>query len=468
MESLGLKIVKLLGGEENIVSITHCATRLRPELKDHSLVDSKKLDDLSGVMGVVSTDSSVQIIIGTNVGEIYEDILNNTDLNREKAVDKVHREDVKEDKNNTSKLRNYFNRFIEVVVSIFSPLLPLFAGSGLLRGFTILATQIGILDPDSSTNLILTLAGTAVFYFLPILVAITTAKKFKTSPYLAVAIMGALIMPDFLSLVGESGTSSITFLGLQAPLFDYTGQVIPAIATIWIQSKMEHFMKAKLPSSLHMVIIPTVLLLLLVPLVAVVIGPVGNYISIWAANGVNYILSLNSVISGAIIGGIWNILILLGVHWAPNTTVVIPNIALTGESSIIAYAANANFGMAGAALAVFIRSKNKSLRNFSITSITTVFLSGIVEPAIYGLGVKLKTPLIAGCAGAAIGGAFIGLFNVVGYAFVFGGITTIPAFAGPTLWAYVTGLIISFVTALIITLLIGFKDPIEEQLEGED
>jgi PTS system beta-glucosides-specific IIC component len=196
----------------------------------------------------------------------------------------------------------------------------------------------------------------------------------------------------------------------------------------------------------------------------VAVGPIGNYLSIWSAQGVEYILSLNSIISGAIIGGIWNILIMFGVHWAPNTTIVIPNIALTGESAIIAYAANANFGMAGAALAVYFRTKSKSLKSYSITSIVSVFLSGIVEPAIYGLGVNLKTPLVAGCIGAALGGAFMGAFNVVGYAFVFGGITTIPAFAGPGLWAYVVGLAISFAAGLLITLALGFNEPEELEL----
>lgn len=458
MESLAKKLVMLLGGEDNIQTITHCATRLRTELKDKDVVDSSKIKETKGVMGVVDTDSTFQIIIGTNVGEVYDEIINLTELKDREKVNITNEEDIKEEKKEKHSFKRWFNQFLEIVVSIFTPLLPLFAGAGLLRGFTILAVEMGILNEDSTTNLMLTLAATSVFHFLPLLVAITAARRFQTSPYIALAVMGALIMPDFLALV-EGSSESIGFMGLPVPIFDYSGQIIPAILTVWVQSKMEHFMKNKLPHSLHMVVIPTVLLLLLVPIVAVVFGPIGNYLSILSANSIDFVISSNSVISGAVIGGIWNILIMFGVHWAPNTTVVIPNIASTGQSSIIAYAANANFAMAGAAFAVFLRSKNKALKSFSITSIVAVFLSGIVEPAIYGIGVKLKTPLIAGCVGAAIGGAFMGVFNVVGYAFVFGGLTTIPAFAGPTLWAYVVGLVISFVSALILTLILGFKDP---------
>ena len=204
------------------------------------------------------------------------------------------------------------------------------------------------------------------------------------------------------------------------------------------------FHEKTIPNSLHMILIPTVLLFVLVPVTASIFGPLGNYISIGIAGFVNYLAGINQIITGAITGGIWNILIMFGVHWAPNTMVIIPEIASTGHSPFIAYGATANFGMAGAAFAVFLRSKNTKLRNFSLTAITSVFLSGIVEPAIYGLGVKFKTPLIAGCLGAAMGGAFMGAFNVIGNAFVFGGLTTIPAFAGPTLWAYIVGLVIAF------------------------
>ncbi|WP_125567870.1 PTS transporter subunit EIIC [Companilactobacillus insicii] len=449
-DELAKKLLSLMGGKDNIISMTHCATRLRPTIENREIVNVKEIDNLDGVTGVVNKDAGLQIVIGTNVGDIYDAFM--------KIWQPKEKETVNNDSSKTNK-HSLLNSFVELVVSIFSPLLPVLAGSGLLRGFTILANEIGWLPEKSTTNLVLTLAATSVFYFLPLMVAITTARRFKTSPYIAVAILGALIMPDFINLIKGDGGNMVTFMGLSIPVFNYTSQVIPAILTTWIQSVMEHFMKKRLPSSLHMVVIPTVLLLILVPFTAGIVGPLGNYISIGIANGVNYLLNINQVVTGALIGGIWNVLIMFGVHWAPNTMVVIPEIAKTGKSAIIAYAANANFGMAGAAFAIFLRSKNRKLQNFSLTAITSVLLSGIVEPAIYGLGVKYKTPLVTGCIGAALGGAFMGIFGVTGNAFVFGGLTTIPAFAGPTLWAYVVGLAISFIAGLILTLVIGIKDP---------
>lgn len=457
--NLGKDLLKEMGGEDNIAKITHCATRLRPSFKDIKKVDVDAIKKQKGVVGVVDNPTSFQIVIGTNVGDVYDQIMDNSNLQREAALD-IH-----EDDSNIGEAKDkkgWFNAFVEMVVAIFSPLLPLLAGSGLLRGFTILATQIGILDTKSATNTILTSAATAVFTFLPLLVAYTSAKRFNTNPYVAVAVMGALIMPAFQALMaGHTGTV-IHFMGIPMPIYNYTSQVIPAIVTTWVQSVLEHWMKKRIPSSLHMIVIPTVLLFLLVPLAAGLIGPLGMNLSIWMAGAVKALMSINTIISGAIIGGIWNILIMFGIHWAPNTMVVIPEIAKTGHSSIIAYAANANFGMAGAALAIFFKTRNKTLKSFSMSAIASVMFSGIVEPAIYGLGVKYRTPLVTGCIGAAIGGAFMGIFKVTGSAFVFGGITTIPAFAGPTMWAYVAGLFISFIASFIIQMFVGIDETQED------
>lgn len=456
-ESLANQLLSLMGGADNIVSVTHCATRLRPTFKDRALVEKEKIEALDGVAGIVDKDSGFQVVIGLNVNEVYDAFMKVWKSNGSTIIDG----NMVDNRSKENK-RHWFNEFIALVVSIFSPLLPLLAGAGLLRGFTILANELGWLSTDSTTNLILTLAATSVFYFLPLLVAITTAKRFDTSPYIAVAVLGALIMPDFINLVQGDGGNMIKFLGISIPVFNYTSQIIPAILATWIQAKMEHYMKYKLPNSLHMIVIPTVLLVILVPITAGIFGPMGNYLSIGIANFVYWLASINQIVTGAIIGGIWNILIMFGVHWAPNTMVIIPEIASTGTSAFIAYGANANFGMAGAAFAIFLLSRNQELKNFSLTAITSVFLSGIVEPAIYGLGVRFKSPLVAGCLGAALGGAFMGAFNVVGNAFVFGGLTTIPAFAGPTLWAYVIGLAISFFGGMLLTFMFGIKDPSAE------
>lgn len=461
MNSLGKKILDLMGGENNIIKLTYCATRLRPTFKSYDLVKVDEIKKLDGVVGVVDDKNRFQIIIGTNVESIYNQIIDNSNINSEKKVDILIEDDLKLEESK----QGILDRFISFVVSVFRPLLPLFAGSGLIRGFTILAIELGILERGSTTDIILTSAATSVFSILSILVAMSTAKQLKCSMPIAAAIMAAVSMPGFLNLMNGNPGTVVSLFGLPVPVFEYSGQVIPPILLVFAQSKIENKLKKVLPSSLHLVAIPTILIITMIPLLTVVIGPVGNYISIGIAKFVELITSWNNIITGAIVGGIWNILIMFGVHWAPNTTVIIPQISTTGSSPLIAYGATANFGMAGAAFAIFLKSKDKKLKNFSVSSIMSVFLSGIVEPAIYGLGVPFKTPLIAGCLGAAMGGAFMGAFNVVGYAFVFGGLTTIPAFAGPTLWAYCVGLAIAFFGGMILTLLLGWKE--ENKVKGE-
>lgn len=452
-KKLAKQILDLVGGSDNIVSVTHCATRLRPKFKNMSTVDVDALSNLKGVTGIVNNDSGFQIIIGVSVDKVYDEFV---ELMKESSPSQS-REDNAESQSGGKK--NWLNEFVAMVVAIFSPLLPVLAGTGLIKGLTILATEIGFLAETSTTHEFLYTMTNSVFYFFPILVAVTAAKRFKASPYIAAVVMGVFLLPDFMGYVEGDGGNFVTFFGIGAPVFNYTSQVLPAIIATWIQSKFEHVMEDKIPASLHLVLIPTVLIFVMSLITLYIVGPVGNYISIGVAQVVNWLANINPIITGAVIGGIWNILIMFGVHWAPNTMVIIPEIAKKGFSPFIAYGANANFGMAGAALTVFLKSKNKDLKNFSLSAIASVMLSGIVEPCIYGLGVKYKTPLIAGCLGAAMGGAFMGAFGVTGNAFVFGGLTTIPAFAGATLWAYVLGIAISFVAGAILTFVIGVKDP---------
>ncbi|MDD3746792.1 MAG: beta-glucoside-specific PTS transporter subunit IIABC [Anaerostipes sp.] len=444
MKNLGKQILELVGGEGNIKSITHCATRLRFQFFDKSKVDIERLKENKTIVGVVNAEQ-FQIIIGIHVRDVYLELTKQTGL----GVKQIKQE------NGTKKKIGAI--FLDAIVSIFSPLLPVLAGSGILRGLVILASQIGILSEQSGTYIILTAASTAVFTFLPILLAVTTSRKFKASMYISILIMGALLMPNFQALMTDGVGTIVHFMGIPVLMVQYTGSVIPAICAIFVQSKIEKRLKIIIPQSLHLILIPAISLFLMVPLTAIVFGPVGVGLGVGIAKVVKLILNLNGWISGAFISGIWNILIMFGIHWAVNTTIVIPNIALTGHSRIIALAAGANFGMAGACLGVWIKTKDKELKGYTISAIMSIFLSGIVEPALYGVGLKYKRPLITGIIASALGGAVMGGMGVVGYAFVFGGITTIPAFMGPKILWYVVGLLTSFVMGTVLTVLFGFE-----------
>lgn len=453
---LAQKIVRDVGGIDNVSFVTHCATRLRFSIKDKGLVNSNNLQQLPGVVGEQWSGNQCQVVMGLEVGDVYKQLTKlwpeNTEVLKEddSSLDKL-----KKTKTKSSGL----DAFVALVVSIFQPLLPALAGSGLIRGLAILAVNIGWLTSDSTTYQMIYLMTSSIFYFLPLAVAFTTAKRFDTSPIMALVVVGTLLLPDFTELVTGNGGNTISVFGLPIAVFNYSSSVLAPIISVWVLSLFDHWLRKRLPHALDLSITPMITIFILSLITIGIIGPLSEYISIALANFVDWLTSINQAVTGAVVGGIWNILIMFGVHWAPNTIVIIPQIASEGKSSLIAYGANANFGMAGAAFAVFLKTRNQELKNFSLSAMVSVFLSGIVEPAIYGIGVKYHSPLIAGCIGAACGGAFMGIFKTVGYSFVFGGLTTIPAFAGPTLGSYIAGIAISFFVGMLLTLLLGIKNP---------
>ncbi|WP_311407673.1 beta-glucoside-specific PTS transporter subunit IIABC [Liquorilactobacillus uvarum] len=448
---LGKKILALVGGENNIQGISHCATRLRMLLKDDQIASKNKgiIEDLNGVISVVENGGQFQVIIGPAVTNVYDQLLDGTKLNQESAQDDEH------EKNKNGLISS----FLDIVAGIFTPLLPLLAGSGVLRGIVLLLSQVGWLSESSGTYHILTAASTAVFYFLPILLAITSAEKFKVNKYVAAAVMGALIMPEFTQIMGNNGNGVIThFLGIPIVTMAYTSTVIPAILSIWCLSYVERYLKKYIPESLQLLFVPLASLFIMVPLTAGAFGPFGVYLGEWISNGINILMNSNGWIAGAIVGGAWNLFVIFGLQWAVNP-VMIQNISKLGYDSIVPLTAAANFGMAGATLGTFFRTKDTKMKAYSISALLSIFFAGITEPAIYGIGVKYKKPLIGAVVGGAVGGAFIGGLHVKAFAFVFGGLTTLPAFVGSTFVSYVLGLIICFAVALIVTLVIGIDEP---------
>ena len=395
-ESLGKIILKLVGGEKNVKSVSRCATRLRFTLKDQTIVQEKNIEDLDGVISIVKTGGQFQVVIGTKVESVYKDVVSGSSFENDFSKDKK------------MKNKNILSLFMEIVSSLFTPLLPLLAGSGLLRGCVLLCTQVGFLSEESSTYHILTAASMAVFYLLPILLAYTSAKKFNCSIFISVAIMGALISPEFTNLMGNIGNGVVTqFLGIPIVLMNYTYTVIPAILSIYVYSHLEVQLKKFIPETIQLCFVPLFGLLIMVPLTAGIIGPLGVYLGNGISYIVNTLINFNSWIAGAVVGGFWNILVIFGIHWAVNP-VMIQNISTMGYDYIVPFTAATNFGMAGATFGTFLRLKNQKMKQFSMSALLSIFFAGITEPAIYGVGLKYKKPIIAAFIGGALGGAFMG------------------------------------------------------------
>ncbi|MBO0482615.1 PTS transporter subunit EIIC [Candidatus Enterococcus courvalinii] len=434
-----------LGGKNNIESITPCATRLRIQLKKQPTAESKEIiQQIPDVKYFILLDKYAEVIMEQGLNETYEALSQQLDQSA------------------TKEKLNPIEKLFGLISEIFTPIIPLFAGSGILKGLVVLATTLGWLSETSGTYHILAAASNAVFYFLPIFLAFSAAKTFKVNGYIAGVIAAALIEPNLTSLLTNGGKASTDFLGIPVVLMQYTSTVMPAILGIFFYSFVEKFLKKYIRESMQLVFVPLLSLVITVPLTLMVFGPAGVYLGEGLAAVITWMMDINGPISGAIIAGGWNILVIFGIQWAVNP-VMISNISSFGFDRIVPLTGAANFGMAGAALGVFLKSKQSRTRSISGSAFASILLAGVTEPTVYGIAIPLKKPFVAACIGAAAGGAVMGFAKVKAIAFVFGSLTTLPAFISSTFWWYVIGLAVSLVVAMITTLVSGFDETLMPQ-----
>lgn len=445
------EILERIGGPDNVANMTHCATRLRITVRDNGLIQDDKVREIDGVVNTLNKVGQYQILIGTDVPKLYDEF--------EELVkgDGESVETSSEDNNNESIISKVFS----AISAIFAPLLPALAGSGILRGLLILAEQIGLVSKDSGTYAILNVASMSVFYFLPVLLAFTSARRFGASPYLSALIGAALLNPDYIALMGDTGNgATTTFLNIPVVLMGYNATVVPIILSIWAYSYLYKFLDKKIPETLKLVVIPLISLLVMVPLTIMVIGPIGVYSGEGVASLVNWLIERSSILTGILIGGGWSILVSLGIHWAVNP-IMINNVSTYGFDYIVPYTFACNFAVIGVTIGVYLKAKNKKLKNFAASGFITIALSAIIEPVLFGLLIKNKKLFLAQIIGGAVGGAYLGLMKVVTSAFVFGSVTTFPAFVSEKEMNFLNamiGLVISLVIGAILAYAFTKKD----------
>lgn len=449
-KDLAKHILDNVGGENNIDSYSHCATRLRFNLKDESIANTEELQNTEGIVSVLKSGGQYQVIVGSGVSDVYNEMSKLTS-------DQIEEGNVEPEVSGKKKKSNFFT----AISAIFSPVLAAFAGSGILRALVILASQLGLLSESSGTYQLLTIASMTVFYFLPVILAYTTAKYFNANPVLSMVIGAALIHPDLIAMMGDIGNGATTeFLGIPVTLMNYPSTVFPAIIAIWAFSHLERKLKQWIPEGGHLVFVPMISFLVMIPLTLIVIGPITYYISNWIANLINSLIESSPLLAGMLVGGGWNGLVSVGLHWAVNP-IMIQNIASQGYDYIVPFTFATNFAMMGAAIGVWLKARNKNRKRYSLTTALTIAFSGITEPAIYGVAMVLKRPFIAALIGGAIGGSYIGYQGVTAQSFVFGGLTTLPTFAGgkPGNFMHaVIGLAICVIVSAVLTYIFSFEE----------
>lgn len=444
------ELVKELGGDSNITNVTHCATRLRFILKDESVVDSAKVTKIPGVITTVQAGGQYQVVIGNHVKDAFGFV---TEL-------------VTVDENAGGGAKNkvgVFNRIVDVISSIFAPFLYTLAACGILQGILGILVALKWIDTSGGTYQILNFVSWTAFTFLPVLISITAAKKFGANTYMAVVIACALVCPDYINMVNTG--EDVYFLGIKVQLLSYTSSVIPIILSIWVASYVQKFFDKYLPIVVRNLFSPMFTIAIMVPLTLLVFGPIGNTVGNSIGGTYNFLYGLSPIVAGVIVGGLWEVLVIFGVHWG-ITPVTVGNYATLGYDTFTGLQASAVFSQAGAALGVFLKTRDKDMKGVSLSAAVTG-LFGITEPAIYGVNLRLKKPMICGCIAGAVAGGVAGAFHAVSWGYNMPGIATIPAYfkSGHSFEfiGFLISIVIAFVLGMILTYIVGFEEDVAEE-----
>ena len=451
-EKIAQQILQLVGNKQNIISVNHCFTRLRFQLKDNNKANREKLLQTEGVISVVESSGQYQVVLGNKVTKIYDALL--------PLIGEIN--SIKQEQPKVSIGIKILNAF----AAIFTPIIPAIAASGMLKGILAIAVIIGNYYSTDiktyNTYIILHAASDAVFYFMPLILGYTAAKVFKAHEFISMIIGATLCYPSMVSLM--TSKSEVTFFAIELTKANYTSSVIPIIIAVFILSYIQRFLEKIIPEVLKIIMVPTFSLLIMIPATLLIFGPIGIYIGEFINWIYYYIMGVSPILLGAFIGGVWCILVIFGAHRA-IVPIGINDVAQTGRQNLLAFAGAANFAQAGAAFGVFFKTKNKNLKTVA-ASATVTALFGITEPAIYGANLRLKRPMICAVICGAIAGGLMGWGGSYGNAFANQGVLTIPVYAEAGTKAflcYLIGIGFAFFGSCIMTMIVGFNDiPNEE------
>lgn len=459
-ENLAKSILEKIGGKENVSNLTHCATRLRFNLKDNSKAKTSEIKNINGVMGVVDKGGQYQVIIGNDVNHVYKEVvkianLDNMSSNASEEVDD----------------RKPIAKVIDTITGIFTPILPAITAAGMMKAVLALLTAFKLVTTDSQSYQIVNFMADSAFYFLPILLANSAAKKFKCNQYLAMMLGGMLLHPTFVTMVNtakEAGTS-ISVFGLPISLASYSSSVLPIILGVWFMSYVEPIADKVSPKAIKFFTKPLITAVVTGIVLLVVIGPLGYIISDKIGLAIKTLETYASWLVPTLIGGLTPLLVMTGTHYGLIPIGINNRMTMGYDTIIYPGMLASNVSQGGAALAVALKTKNSEIRQLaSSAGITAV--CGITEPALYGVNLRFKTPLYSSMIGGAVGGLFLGLFRVCNYSGGSPGFLTLPSYiGGDTMMNFVyacIGAVISVAVSFVFCLVL-YKDK-EEVTVKED
>lgn len=458
-KELAGQIVENVGGEENVAGLVHCITRLRFTLKDEGLAKDEVLKAMDGVVTVMKSGGQYQVVIGNHVGEVYADVCPLLNL---ECVENVPAEAGSGEK----KHGRLLDKAIDVVSGIFQPILGIMAACGMLKGFNTLFVTLGLYSAASGGYLVINAAGDALFNFLPLFLGYTAAKKFGLKPMLGLAMGAAMCYPGIQASVVSAGTEPLytvltgtmfaspvymDFFGIPVISVDYTGTVIPVILAVWFASECERFFNKFVPDLVKFFFVPMLTLLAALPVTVIFLGPVATFGSAVISQFTLAVRGFSPMLAGAVVGLTWQILVIFGMHWG-FIPVYINNIMTLGYDNVMMPFFACTFATSAVVLAIFFRTKNKKMKEMAIPNfISGIF--GVTEPAIYGMLLPLKKPLVISCIAGGIGGAFYGRFNFRKFDMGGMGIFELPNMMNPD--GTMDNLIIAFI-GIAVSMAAGF------------
>ncbi len=454
---LASDILREAGGENNISSFTRCATRLRLVLNQTPAEAKTRIQDLPGVIAVVESGGQFQVVIGTHVADVFNALSTLLGENHAGATAKPK--------------TRWLDAVIGTMSAVFAPIVYILAAAGILQGLLIV---VGLINADVKTTgtfAILNFMSWTPFAFLPVFIAITAARHFKCNPYIAVLCCCALINPEWSAMAGRiAGGETITFLFIPLAKTVYTSSVLPPLFLVWALSWLEKRVERILPDVVSALFTPLVCFVIIVPLTLIIIGPVTTWAAMGIASGYNALFAAAPAVAAAVIGGVWQIVVIFGVHWG-ITPVIMANFDTQGYDSFQAYQTIAVIGQMAAVFGVFLKSRNRELKTTSLSAgVTAIF--GITEPAIYGVTLRFKKPFICGCIGGAVGAVVASLFGSLYYAYAaLPGLFTLVNAISPDAPLSFIGELAGSATAIVLTIVlvqfVGFEDPVAEEQRSE-
>ncbi|MEG0094221.1 beta-glucoside-specific PTS transporter subunit IIABC [Anaerorhabdus sp.] len=408
------EILKNIGGEVNIESATHCMTRLRFVLKDESKANVEETKKIDGVVGCVNKGGQFQVVIGTHVNEVFDELMSITHITTQ-------------GESKTKANKNIISAIFDTMASIVMPMIGPLAGAGMIKAILSILVQFNFIENTTQTYQLFYMVADCVFYYMPFFIAFSSGKKFKCNPYLSLIFAAMLVHPTYMDFktLGEP----LSILGLPVTLATYTSSIVPIILIVYFQSILEKFITKFTPKAIKTFFVPMVVILITVPVGFVVLGPLGSIFGEYLAKVFTFLESNVGWFVPMLIGGLCPLLVMTGMHYAIGSAQSIQR-ATMGYATILAPGmVCSNMAQAAATFGVALKTKNTELKSLASTVGITA-LCGITEPTLYGIGMKLKKPLYSAMLAGAIGGLYAGITGVKQWAYGTSTIFALPVYIG--------------------------------------